>query len=64
MFWYFFTYYEFDRNTQSQHNTTNITTMVVEPLAPTAHGFNESTPPEGRVALRISFPRPLSKDFV
>jgi hypothetical protein len=33
MFWYFFTYDEFDRNTQPQHNTTNITTMVVEPLA-------------------------------
>jgi hypothetical protein len=34
MFWYFFTYDEFDRNTQPQHNTTNITIMVVEPLAP------------------------------
>jgi hypothetical protein len=33
MFWYFFTYNEFDRKTQPQHNTTNITTMVVEPLA-------------------------------
>jgi hypothetical protein len=36
MFWYFFTYNEFDRNTQPQHNTTNITTMVVEPLSPPA----------------------------
>jgi hypothetical protein len=36
MFWYFFTYNEFDHNTQPQHNTTNITTMVVELLAPPA----------------------------
>ncbi len=36
MFWYFFTYSEFDRNTQPQHNTTNITTMAVKPFAPSA----------------------------
>ncbi len=36
MFWYFFTHDEFDRNTQPQHNTTNIATMVVELLAPPA----------------------------
>jgi hypothetical protein len=36
MIWYFFMYDEFDRNTQPQHNTMNITTMVVEPLAPPA----------------------------
>ncbi len=39
MFWYFFTYNEFDHNTQPHyitHNTTNITTMVVELLAPPA----------------------------
>ena len=36
MFWYFFTYDEFDCNTQPQHNTTNITNMVVEPLGPAA----------------------------
>ncbi len=34
MFWYFFTYNEFDRNTQPQQNTTNITTMVVEMMNP------------------------------
>ncbi len=34
MFWYFFTYDEFDRNTQPQHNTKNISTMVMEPLSP------------------------------
>jgi hypothetical protein len=36
MFWYFFTYDEFDRNTQPQHNTTDITTMVVKLLTPPA----------------------------
>jgi hypothetical protein len=34
MFWYFFTYNELDCNTQPQHNTMNINTMVMEPLAP------------------------------
>jgi hypothetical protein len=34
MFWYFVTYNEFDRNTQPHYNTMNITTMVVELLAP------------------------------
>jgi hypothetical protein len=62
MFWYFFTYDEVDRNTQPQHNTTNITTMVVVPLQ--RHGLNQSVPPKGWVALRISFPRLLSTDFV
>ncbi len=38
MFWYFFTYNEFNCNAQPQHNTMNITTMVmvVEQLAPPA----------------------------
>jgi hypothetical protein len=62
MFWCFFTYGEFDYNTQAQHNTTNFNTMVVVPLQ--RHGLNQSVPPKGWVALRISFPRPLSKDFV
>jgi hypothetical protein len=34
MSWYFLTYDEFDRTTLPQHNTTNITTMVVETLDP------------------------------
>jgi hypothetical protein len=39
MFWYFFTLGEFDRNTQPQHNTTNMTIMVVELLALPAAWF-------------------------
>jgi hypothetical protein len=62
MLGYFFTYGEFDHNTQPQHNTTNITIMVVVPLQ--QHGLNQSVLPKGLVALRISFPRPLLKDFV
>jgi hypothetical protein len=42
---YFFTYGEFDHNTQPQHNTTNITIMVVVPLQ--QHGLNQSVPPKG-----------------
>jgi hypothetical protein len=45
-----------------QHKqTTNITTMVMELLAPPRHGFDESTPLEWQAALRIYFPRPLLK---
>jgi hypothetical protein len=62
MFWYFFTYDEFDHNIQAQHNTKSITTMVVVPLQ--RHGLNQSVLLNGWVALCIPFPRPLSKDFV
>jgi hypothetical protein len=40
---------------------TKTTTMVMELLAFQWHGFNDTTPPEWGVALRIHFSRPLSK---
>ncbi len=53
---------------ESIHNNTN-NQQTTPPwwwsrLPLQRHGFNESTPPKGWVALRIYFPRPLSKDFV
>jgi hypothetical protein len=42
-----------DRITQQHKHTTNITTMVVEPLAPPARGFDESTNPR---RLRVWWP--------
>jgi hypothetical protein len=41
--------------------------MVMEPLVPPAAwrlGFDESTPPDGRVAWHIFCPRPLLKGLV
>jgi hypothetical protein len=63
MFWYFCTFHEFNRNTQPQHNTTNIITMVGELLAPPGVWIDESTLPKGQVALRVYCPRPPTKDF-
>ena len=46
---------------KSTRDFTNPITMVVEPLAPLIqlHGSDESTPPEGRAALRIFFTRSM-----
>jgi hypothetical protein len=48
------------------HNTTQRTSPPWwwSRLPLQRHGINESMPPKGQAALRISFPRPLSEDFV
>jgi hypothetical protein len=51
-------------NPQQHKQPTNTTTMVMKPLTPPAAWIQDTTPPEGRAALRMFFPRPLSKDCV
>jgi hypothetical protein len=44
-------------NPQQHKQPANTTTMVMEPLAPQRHGFNDTTLPEGWAALRMFVPK-------